>query len=86
MNMIGCLYRNVYGPFFEIFKDTIEYEYGPLIGYGINLSKESNIKLFKDKIPLYLINKLQPFLENSIQATGIFYSLSFFLLSFKKNK
>ena len=66
MNMIGCLYRNVYGPFFEIFKDTIEYEYGPLIGYGINLSKESNIKLFKDKIPLYLINKLQPFLENSI--------------------
>ena len=66
MNMIECLYKNVYGPFFEMEKTSTKFEEGPFIGYGIDLSKETCLNLKKDNIPLYLINKLYPFLFNSL--------------------
>ena len=68
MNMMECLYKNVYCPFFEMDKEQtrIKYEEGPLIGYGINISKESYFNLTKSNISLYLINKLYPFLSNSL--------------------
>lgn len=70
MNMMECLYKNVYGPFFEIENGEEKHtklEDGPLIGYGIYLSRESCVKLKRDKVPLYIINKLYPFLSNSIE-------------------
>ena len=66
MNMIECLYKNVYGPFFEMDKSSIKYEDGLLIGYGMNISNKDFLNLKKDNIPLYLINKLYPFLSDSL--------------------
>ena len=66
MNMIGCLYKNVYCTYFDIEQDTIKYEKGPMIGYGLNLSNYTSVDFFKGNIPLYIINKLHPFLADTI--------------------
>ena len=73
MDMMECLYKNVYCPFYEIDKGPeqirTKYEEGPLIGYGVNISKDSYFDLTKTDIPLYLINKLYPFLSNTFDIT-----------------
>ena len=66
MNMIGCLYKNVFCAFFEMEKTDVKYENGPMIGYGLNLSNVSSINFFNGSIPIYLINKLHPFLAEVI--------------------
>ena len=67
LNMMACLYNNVLGPYFEVSNNKIMEDYGPYIGYAIDLSKEENVDLYKDGVPLYLVNKLHPFLINSIK-------------------
>ena len=66
MNMIGCLYKNVYCTYFDIEQSETKYEKGPMIGYGLNLSNFTSINFFNGSIPLYIINKLHPFLADTI--------------------
>ena len=70
LDMIACLYKNVLGPYFDILKDgsetKIKTDSGPYIGYALDLSIEESVDLYRNDVPLYLINKLHPFLINSI--------------------
>lgn len=67
INMFECIYKSYFCPFFNIDqKESIFYE-GPYIGQGIDLSKLVENYLFKYNIPLYVINKLHPFLLNSLE-------------------
>ena len=70
MNMFDCLYKNYYCPFFEIEQKEGRYDLGPYLGYGLDLSKISQNDLFKQYIPLYVINKLDRFLSNSLDVTS----------------
>lgn len=72
LNMMACLYNNVLGPYFEVSKGDQEIltKHGPYIGYAIDLSTEESFNLYWNGVPLYLINKLHPFLINSINKTG----------------
>ena len=72
MDMIRCLYKNILCPYFNIDNSkpsVIKNENGPLIGYGFNLSNISSVELYKEGIPLYLINKLHPLLSNVINMS-----------------
>ena len=66
MDMIGCLYKNVYCAYFVIEQSETKYEKGPMIGYGLNLSNFTSVNFFNGSIPLYIINKLHPFLADTI--------------------
>lgn len=64
LKMFECLYKNYYCPFYVMDERTTIYSTGPFLGYGIDLPKLTENELSKDFIPLYLINKLHPFLLN----------------------
>lgn len=66
MDMIGCLYKNVYCTYFDIEQYETKFEKGPMIGYGLNLSNFTSVNFFNGSIPLYIINKLHPFLADTI--------------------
>ena len=69
LNMYECLYKNYFCPFFNIEpKETVYYK-GPFIGYGLDLPKLKQIDLAKDYIPMYIINKLHPFLSNIFNSS-----------------
>ena len=73
-HLIICLYRNVFCPFFDIENEqqtVIKYEKGYLIGYGFNLSNVTSNQLFNKSIPLYIINKLNPFLSENLNMSII---------------
>ena len=86
MNMIECLYKNVYGPYFEIEKTSTQFDDGPFIGYRIDLSKETCLNLKKNNVPLYLINKLYPFLYNSLDKKNSKETLENFNLNLTKEE
>ena len=66
INMFECIYKSYFCPFFNVDQKGGEYKQGPYIGNGIDLSELSENNLFKEGIPLYIINKLYPFLLNSL--------------------
>ena len=65
LKMYECLYKNYYCPFYIMDERSTIYSTGPFLGYGIDLPKLTENELCKDFIPLYLINKLHPFLLNN---------------------
>lgn len=65
LKMFECLYKNYFCPFYLMDERSTIYSSGPFIGYGIDLPKLTENELNKDFIPLYLINKLHPFLLNN---------------------
>jgi len=67
-NLFGCLYKNYFCPFFNIDQKEAKYDEGPFIGYGIDLSNSLEMDLYTDYVPLYVINKLYPFLLNSLNV------------------
>ena len=72
MNMIKCLYKNVFCPFYEIKNSQppeVKYNLGPLIGYGLNISNYTSAQYYKQSIPLYLINKMSPFLDYKLNMS-----------------
>ena len=70
LKMFECLYKNYYCPFFNIDQKGAIYNLGPYIGYGLDLSKTSPNDLFTEYIPLYIINKLDPFLSGYLDDTS----------------
>ena len=69
LNLFECLYKNYFCPFFKIEQKESNYKLGPYIGYGIDLSKSKEIDLYTEYIPLYIINKLYPFLMNNLNES-----------------
>ena len=69
LNMFECLYKNYYCPFFIMEQKETIYNSGPYIGFGVDLPKLTEIELFKDSTPLYIINKLHPFLSNTFNIS-----------------
>ena len=69
LNMFECLYKNYYCPFFIIESKETVYNKGPYLGYGIDLPKLKQIELAKSFIPMYIINKIHPFLSNVFNTT-----------------
>jgi hypothetical protein len=70
LNMFECLYKNYYCPFFNLDqKGTTLFGYGPYLGYGITLPSYTENDFFKEFTPLYLINKLFPFLLTNYNAS-----------------
>lgn len=67
-NMFECLYKNYYCPFFIIDQKETIYNDGPYLGYGIDLPQYTENNLFKEFTPLYIINKLFPFLLNNFNS------------------
>ena len=66
MNMYECIYKSYFCPFFNADQKESLFKQGPFIGHGIDLSELDENTLFKESIPLYVINKLFPFLLNSL--------------------
>ena len=79
-HLFGCLYKNVFCPFFDIEnkqqQTVIKYENGYLLGLGLNLSNITSSQLLNDSIPLYIINKLRPFLSDSLNISIIDKTIS----------
>ena len=68
LNLFECLYKNYFCPFFIIEEKEAIYT-SAYIGYEIDLSELLEIDLFTEYVPLYIINKLYPFLFNSFNES-----------------
>ena len=69
-NMFECLYKNYFCPFFNIYQQETIYNFGPYLGYGLELPSYTENDLFKEFTPLYIINKLYPFLWTNLNFTN----------------
>ena len=68
-NLLNCLYKNCFCPYYEK-ENKMNLKHEPYIGYGINLFKQKNEDYLNASIPLYIINKLQPFLSNIFEPNN----------------